>query len=89
MPYYRWRNLLNVIAVLFKRSAAELTPGERLLAISWLCVWNHLYDSTFPCEHIFTVPPDDQGCNNNQHVCVVGLRVRKDGVYEREMEERR
>ena len=59
------------------------------LATRNLFVWNHFYDSTIPCEHIFAVPPDDQGCNGNQHVCIVGLRIGKDWIYEREMEKRR
>ena len=52
-------------------------------------MWNHFYDSTIPCEHIFAVPPHDQGCNEDQHVCIVGLRVRENWVHEREMEKRR
>jgi hypothetical protein len=59
------------------------------LDIDSLPLWNHFYDSTFPCEHIFSVPPDDQGCNDDQQICVVGLRVREYWVHEREMEEGR
>ena len=59
------------------------------LAIGGLFVWNHFYDSTIPCEHIFAVAPDDQGRNDDQQVCVVGLRIWEDWIHEREMEERR
>lgn len=33
-------------------------------------------------EHILAVSPDDQGCNSDQQVRVLKLRVRKDRVHE-------
>jgi len=59
------------------------------LAIGGFSARNDFGNRSFLCEHILAVPPDDQGPNNDQEVRVVGLCVRKDRVYEREVEERR
>jgi len=43
--------------------------------------------STFFYEHVLAVPPDDQDSTNDQKVRVIWLRIRKNRVHERKMEE--
>ena len=59
------------------------------LAFSDISVRNDFCDRAFLREHLFAVPPNDQGCNDDQQVRVVGLRVWKNRVHEREVEEPR
>lgn len=70
--------------------------GIRLLSgwMAWLAFCgfstrNDFGDSTFGCEHVLAVPPDDYGGYADQEIRVVGLRIWKDRVHEREVEKRR
>jgi hypothetical protein len=61
-----------------------------LLAIAHLPPrWNDIRDCPFLFEHILAVTPNNEAGNDEQQVCVVGLRIRKDRVHQLEVEKRR
>ena len=60
-----------------------------MLSIGDISLRNDFCDRTFLCEHILAVPPNDQAGNNDEQIGIIGLRVRKNRVHQREVEKRR